>query len=123
MPPIILRANPTPDDTEWVFNARLPPPKRPGMGMHIAFTAEAVKLDWTLFPNNRILHSDNISKFILASFEGLRFPDKPPYTPRDYKIRLFKAGLSLNGVEYRFYGHSNSQLVRGFEDRKLTFHY
>ncbi|EMD32884.1 hypothetical protein CERSUDRAFT_142953, partial [Gelatoporia subvermispora B] len=25
-------------------------------------------------------------------------------------IRLFQAGLMLNGVQYRFYGHSNSQL-------------
>lgn len=111
MASIVLRANPSPNDTEWIFTARLPPPKRAGMGMHVSFTAEAIKLQWTLFPYNRILHSDDPSKFILASFEGLRFPDKPPYVGRDYKIRLFKAGLHLNGVEYRFYGHSNSQLV------------
>ncbi|KAI0666961.1 RNA dependent RNA polymerase-domain-containing protein [Trametes maxima] len=49
--------------------------------------------------------------FILTSFESLRFPDKPASTTRDYKIRLFKAGFHLNGVEYRFYGHSNSQLT------------
>ena len=114
MPPIVLRTNPSPDDTEWVFTARLgPPPKRPGMGMHVAFTADSIKLDWTLFPGNRILQSDDMSKFVLVSFEGLRFPDKPPSTNRDYKIRFFKEGLRLNGVEYRFYGHSNSQLVRG----------
>ncbi|KAI0712794.1 RNA dependent RNA polymerase-domain-containing protein [Cerioporus squamosus] len=83
------------------------------MGMHIAFTAEAIKLGWILFPTNRILHSDDSSKFVLASFEGLRFADKPPSTNREYKIRVFKAGLHLNGLEYRFYGHSNSQLRSG----------
>ena len=109
---VVLRQKPSPDDTEWVFSASLQPvPKRPGMGMHVAFTAEAIKLGWILFPTNRILHSDDPSKFILASFDGLRFPDKPPSTNREYKIRLFKAGFRLNGVEYRFYGHSNSQLV------------
>lgn len=110
---VVLRQKPSPDDTEWVFSASLQPvrTKRPGMGMHVAFTAEAIKLGWILFPTNRILHSDDPSKFILASFDGLRFPDKPPSTNREYKIRLFKAGFRLNGVEYRFYGHSNSQLV------------
>ena len=111
MPPVILRENPSPDDQEWVFNARLAPPKRAGMGLHVSFTPDAIKLDWTLFPMNRILHSDNISQVVLASFEGLRFPDKPPSTNREYKLRFFKEGLHLNGVQYRFYGHSNSQLV------------
>ena len=109
---LILRQNPSPDDTEWIFNVRLPPPpKRPGMCVHVAFTGEAIRLDWTLFPGNRIIQSDDPTKFVLASFDGLRFPDRPPSTNREYKIRFFKAGLHLNGVEYRFYGHSNSQLV------------
>lgn len=112
---LVLRAGPSPDDTEWVFNVRLPPPpKRPGMGVHVAFTAEAIRLDWTLFPANRILQSDDTTKFVLASFDGLRFPNRPPSTNRDYKLRFFKAGLHLNGVEYRFYGHSNRQLVRSW---------
>ena len=112
MASIVLRQNPSPDVSEWVFSAQLPPPRRQGMGIHIAFTPDAIKLDWTLFPSNRILHSDDPSQFVLVSFEGLRFPDKPPSTNREYKIRFFQAGLRLNGVTYRFYGHSNSQLVR-----------
>ncbi len=113
MAPIVLRATPSPDDESWVFNVQLPaaPPRRPGIGMHVSFTTESIKFDWTLYPSNRILRSDDTSKFILASFEGLRFPDKPASATREYKIRLFKAGFHLNGVEYRFYGHSNSQLV------------
>ncbi|KAH9925901.1 RNA-dependent RNA polymerase [Epithele typhae] len=110
MPPIILRQNPSPEDTEWIFTAQLGPAKRPGMGLLVSFTPDAIKLDWALFPNNRILQSDHIVNFVLVSFGGLRFPDKPPSTNRDYKLRFFKEGLRLNGIEYRFYGHSNSQL-------------
>ncbi|KAI0644795.1 hypothetical protein C8Q79DRAFT_732645 [Trametes meyenii] len=110
MSSITLQANPSSDDAEWSFHVRLPPPRRAGLGVHVSFTPEAIKLDWTQFPSNRILHSDDPSKFILTSFESLRFPDKPASATRDYKIRLFKAGFHLNGVEYRFYGHSNSQL-------------
>ena len=79
------------------------------------FTAEAIWLDWTLFPANRILQSDDPTKFILASFDGLRSPNRPPSTNRDYKLWFFnKAGLHLNGIEYCFYGHSNSQLVHSW---------
>ncbi|KAH9833398.1 RNA dependent RNA polymerase-domain-containing protein [Rhodofomes roseus] len=77
---------------------------------HLSFTPDAIKLDMILFPANRILNADDPSKFILASFEGLRFPDTPASTTREYMMRLFKAGLFLNGAQYRFHGHSNSQL-------------
>jgi len=110
MSPVILRANPKPDDESWSFTATVPPARRAGYGKHVSFTPDAIKLDVLLFPSNRILNADDPSKFILASFEGLRFPDNPPSVARDYMMRLFKAGLFLNGVQYRFYGHSNSQL-------------
>ncbi|KZT63463.1 hypothetical protein DAEQUDRAFT_778918 [Daedalea quercina L-15889] len=111
MSPTILRANPRPEDESWNFTAAVPPARRPGYGKHVSFTPDAIKLDVILFPSNRILNADNLSKFILASFEGLRFPDNPPSVARDYMMRLLKAGFFLNGVQYRFYGHSNSQLV------------
>ncbi|KAI0333202.1 RdRP-domain-containing protein [Cubamyces sp. BRFM 1775] len=113
MAPVVLRANPSPDDDAWVFNATLPPRKRADMGLHVSFSPEAIKLDWNVYPSNRILHADDRSKFLLVSFESLRFPDKPAFVARDYKIRMFKAGFHLNGLEYRFYGHSNSQLRSG----------
>ncbi|OCH91052.1 RdRP-domain-containing protein [Obba rivulosa] len=112
MTPVILRANPSPDDDEWVFNTHLPPIRQRDrvIGKHISFTPEAIKLDISQFPNNRILRSDDPSKFILTSFQALRFPDKPPSVAREYMMRFFKAGIFLNGIQYRFYGHSNSQL-------------
>ncbi|OBZ65910.1 ATP-dependent helicase upf1 [Grifola frondosa] len=122
MPPVVLRDNPTPEDDSWNFRATVPIPRRTGMGKHVTFTAQAIKIDLAMFPANRILHSDDPSKFILASFESLRFPERPPSTNREYMVRLFKAGFFLNGVQYRFYGHSPSQLLlssRGEHDEEL----
>lgn len=111
MAPVILRSNPSPDDASWEFNISLPRRSRPGMGLHISFSPERVALDLTMFPQNRILQSDDISRFVLVSFEKLRFPDTSPRVAEAYMTRFFKAGLFLNGVQFRFYGHSNSQLV------------
>ncbi|KAI0343647.1 RdRP-domain-containing protein [Trametopsis cervina] len=110
MAPIVLRDNPSPEDTSWVFTVALPGPIRPGFGKHISFKPDKITLDIVRFPQNRILQTDDISKFILTSFEGLRFPGQPARVAREYMIRLFKEGLHLNGVQYRFYHHSNSQL-------------
>ncbi|KAI0782921.1 RNA-directed RNA polymerase [Abortiporus biennis] len=110
MSPIGLRNAPSPDDDSWVFRATIPTSRRVGMGKHITFSPQQIKLDLTLFPANRILQEDDPNKFVLASFEQLRFPEKPASVAREYMLRFFKAGLLLNGVQYRFYGHSNSQL-------------
>lgn len=112
MHPIVLRDTPSAEDNSWVFQANVPRPKRPGMGKHISFSPKAIVLDMNEFPMNRILNSDDLSKFILVSFGELRFPDTGFAVGRDYIIRVFQKGLFLNGVQYRFYGHSNSQLVR-----------
>lgn len=110
MAPIVLRDKPQTEDTEWQFNTAIPAARRAGFGKHISFSPQAIILDVILFPSNRILAADDSSKFILVSFEKLRFPDTPASKSREYMMRLFKAGLYLNGVQYRFYGHSNSQL-------------
>ncbi|KAI0684613.1 RNA dependent RNA polymerase-domain-containing protein [Cytidiella melzeri] len=110
MAPIILRQNPSPDDTAWMFTESLPQIRQQGFGRHISFKPEKISVDVIRFPQNRILQSDDLSKFILVSFEGLRFPGQPARVAREYMIRFFKEGLFLNGVQYRFYGHSNSQL-------------
>ncbi|TCD62010.1 hypothetical protein EIP91_007628 [Steccherinum ochraceum] len=112
MAPIILREPPTPQDSDWHFtipdsalNSR-----KPGMGKHIAFNPLRISFQLIMFPNNRILQEDDPSQFVLVSFEQLRFPDTFVSVTRDYMMRLFQTGLFINGVQYRFYGHSNSQL-------------
>lgn len=119
-----LQKSPKPEDTSWDFSVpagALPPPRNPSpnkiSGKMINFTGEAITIQIAPFPSNRILHGDDPSKFILASFGDLRFPDTPLKVTADYIARLMKAGLFLridrgNSVQYRFYHHSNSQLVR-----------
>lgn len=112
----ILQENPSKDDTAWEYTApqNLQVPRRADapVGKFIQFTAEKITLGIARFPSNRILHSDDPSKFILLSFGGLRFPDTPLRATSEYISRLMKAGLFLNGIQYRFYHHSNSQLVQ-----------
>lgn len=116
----ILLKNPPPDQKKWSFNIpqdRLQLQSPTGtsgkiFGKRIAFTATEITLEIGELPNNGILQDDDPSKFIAVSFGGLRFPDSFLRVTGEYIQRLMEAGLYLNGVQYRFYHHSNSQLVR-----------
>lgn len=110
-----LQQNLPTDQESWRYtvpDAVLVLPKRDGIfGKCIKFAADTIVLRISSFPSNRILHTDDPAKFVLMSFGDLRFPDTPMRVTSDYVNRLMKAGLFLNGVQYRFYHHSNSQLV------------
>ncbi|KAJ7636650.1 RNA-directed RNA polymerase [Roridomyces roridus] len=117
MAPTVLRADPSKEDDSWIFSVppealRAPPnAKEPHLyGKLIKFTAEAITLQMDRLPNNRILQTDDRSKFILVSFGDLRFKETPIRATGDYISRFLKAGLYLNRIQYRFYHHSNSQL-------------
>jgi hypothetical protein len=114
----VLRASPQPGDDAWRF-ADVPPgllapgPRNDSFwGKAISFKADAITLRRERLTVNRVLAADDPAMFVAASFEGLRSPEFTGRVAADYMIRLFKEGLWLNGVQYRFYGHSNSQLVR-----------
>lgn len=114
MSKLTLHVKPPQDQESW--NYTVPPVAllkipRPGFGKCIKFTADAITLDINQLGNNRILQEDNPSKFIAVSFGDLRFPDCFLRVTADYIKRFLKAGLFLNGIQYRFYHHSNSQLV------------
>lgn len=115
MKPFVLREKPSKDEDTWRFTvpaeALRVPPNRPGHGKLISFTQEKITLQIIELPKNRVLRSDDPSKFILLSFGGLRFAESTIREGSEYIIRLLKAGLFVNGVQYRFYHHSNSQLV------------
>ncbi|KAF8067485.1 RNA-directed RNA polymerase [Lyophyllum atratum] len=104
MVPHVLRDNPSKADDNWRFTVPS------GVLKLISFSSEKITLQITKFPENRVLRSDDPSKFILLSFGNLRFPESTIREGSEYIMRLFKAGLFLNGVQYRFYHHSNSQL-------------
>lgn len=115
-PSYSLRSNPTAEDDAWKFDGipsshLIPPAKRKTWGKLVLFTPDEITLQIAEFPSNRIIHNDDCSKFVLVSFERLRFPDSRISVAADYIIRLMSAGLFLNGVQYRFFHHSNSQLV------------
>ncbi|KAL4068636.1 RNA dependent RNA polymerase-domain-containing protein [Scleroderma yunnanense] len=114
-----LCENPPQDQESWNFTVpqgqlALPRRRKPGdiriLGKFIRFTAEAITLEIAQLPSNRILLSDDPSKFLLVSFEKLRFPQSGLRVIAEYITRLMKAGLFINGTQYRFYHHSNSQL-------------
>ena len=112
---IVLRSNPDPEDTDWVFNGlRLPlPHTKPNgdyHGLHISFSPEQIVIRLEAFPSNRVLQTDDKDLFVLASFSALRFKDVSPSVNINYIKRFLKSGLGLNGKHYWFYGHSNSQL-------------
>ena len=112
---IILRSNPQLDDADWNFTvdqSKLKRRFRPGFGIIVTFSHEAIKLDINAFPQNRILQNDDPQQFILLSIADFRFPGQFPSVTTDYINRMFKSGFHLNKVQYRFYHHSNSQLVR-----------
>ncbi|KAK0493854.1 RNA-directed RNA polymerase [Armillaria luteobubalina] len=115
MPPYTLRADCTKDNDSWSFQvppAFLIPRQRPGriMGKFVRFDGANILLETTEFSSNRILQSDDPSKFILVAFGALRLPDTRLRESGEYIARFLKEGLFLNGVQYRFYHHSNSQL-------------
>lgn len=115
----VLLENPPPDQKEWRFVIpsdqlqQRRPTKTSGKiyGKRITFTAVAITLEIGELSNNRILQDDDPSKFVAVSFGGLRFPDSFLRVTADYIQRFMEAGLYLNGTQYRFYHHSNSQLV------------
>jgi regulator of nonsense transcripts 1 len=128
MAPYTLRENALKDDDTWIFtvpqNPLKIPPNRSGIyGKLISFTSNTsnaetstttITLQMQKFPENRIIRSDDASKFILISFgmNSLRWPETTLRATAEYISRMMKTGLFLNGVQYRFYHHSNSQLVR-----------
>ncbi|KAG8689367.1 hypothetical protein FRC09_012451, partial [Ceratobasidium sp. 395] len=113
MPPftVVLRSPLNPDEESWDFRLEEPMPEpRRGRGKLIIFTPEQLTLQIEEFPSNRVLYQDQAEEFILASFGALRFKDRPPSAAATYIENVLTKGFFLNGRQYRFYHHSNSQL-------------
>lgn len=80
-----------------------------------------ITLRYETAPANRITKNDLLDKFLLISFSDFRLqwaaittgqPPKPATGKEngDYMTRILVTGVKINGVQYHFYGHSNSQL-------------
>jgi hypothetical protein len=127
----ILRQQLAVDDDSWDFKFTPAAARRQSAkpnviyGKMISLRNDGIRLHIIQFPSNRILIADDPSKFVLFSVEKrFRFEEQPMRVATDYIIRMLKRGVHLNGVQYRFYGHSNSQLVRilifNFKARELS---
>lgn len=118
-PPRCLRDSVAKDDDTWHFTIphELLSSNQPGHGKMVQFkTVESgakIMFQMAKFSNNRVIQNDDINEFVLVSFS---LPGRQAeWTLKDggeYISRFLERGLFINGVQYRFYHHSASQLVR-----------
>ena len=123
-----------PDDCDWSYSVHLPQTSTLNQQRLIKSISvvsntihQNIILRFAKALTNRATAGDLLDKFISISFADFRLqvPSSNPgtngegdmpstsATPKesaDYKTRLLQCGISLNGVRYNFYGHSNSQL-------------
>lgn len=124
------------DDNDWTFRvSKLPSTstlEQAGFIKAISFHSDLKERKHSMIlklqPStpNRSIANDPLHRFIVLSLEAFRplvrgaaakeqgpAPDLQPRNGQevsDYSIRCLRAGITLNGVHYNFYGHSNSQL-------------
>ena len=124
-----LQNNMSMSDKEWHYNI----PKLPSAAdtnaakliKSISFVSSAkeqhVKLRFESAPSNRVTWTEPLHCFVLLLVANFRL--REPAQPNDDKVvlassrdsgeyitRMLQTGIVLNGVQYRFFGHSNSQL-------------
>jgi hypothetical protein len=118
-----------PDATSWNYAvANLPQAKHAnadGLVKCISLVSSDAKQEIVLrferAPSNRVTRKEPLDKLLLVSLSDfrLRWPAKSPESPPplatgrengDYVTRLLTTGIKLNGIQYHFFGHSNSQL-------------
>ncbi|KAL8828431.1 MAG: hypothetical protein Q9191_002589 [Dirinaria sp. TL-2023a] len=130
----VLQREIRPNDQRWVYTVpNLPSPSitnNLGFIKSIAVVSDRKRQEITLrFRRqfaNRAVDMDALDCFISISFEKFRLqyplsneyrtksPEEsqptPPKESTEYIVRLLSSGIYINNVQYRFYGHSNSQL-------------
>ena len=132
---IILQKIIRPDDYEWSYSVPNLPKSSTLYSQKLIKTISVVSnstqqniiLRFTKISANRATAADPLDTFISISFADfrLRYPNNEPATTgdegpsntqatakesADYVTRLLQCGITINGVTYNFYGHSNSQL-------------
>ncbi|KAF2653643.1 RdRP-domain-containing protein [Lophiostoma macrostomum CBS 122681] len=118
-----------PDDALWTYTVpNLPSTQHTNAGGLIKFVSvvsssskQHIGLRYDAPPPNRVTRGEMYNKMVLISFADFRLQwptatvgDKPrPATMKengDYITRMLTTGLRINGQQYHFFGHSNSQL-------------
>jgi hypothetical protein len=125
----ILQENVSPEDAKWeYFIPDIPKPQSTNQARLIKCVSiisstqrQQVILRFVTAPSNRVIRGDVLDRFILLSFADfkLQWPalvaDEAwrPATGRengDWITKMLVSGITINGVAYHFFGHSNSQL-------------
>ncbi|KAL9044093.1 MAG: hypothetical protein Q9214_002747 [Letrouitia sp. 1 TL-2023] len=123
-----------PDDMVWSYNVPNLPKEATlnaaGLIKAISVVSDKSRQSITLRLNKyhacRAVDAIKLDSFVSLSFEKFRlhYPSLAPSSGHpareaqpaplkesaDYVVRLLRHGICLNGVQYHFYGHSNSQL-------------
>lgn len=117
-----------PTDNSWSYDIpNLPPSQQSNAARLIKYVSfvssdskQHMQLRFQVPPENRATRGEQLDRLLLISFSDfrLRWPSLADGILRtataketgDYITRLLVAGLSINGVQYHFFGHSNSQL-------------
>lgn len=132
---IILQDSIKPDEIKWSYSIpNLPQSSKldsHGLIKSVSVVSNATQqniiLRFTKMPANRATVNDPLNKFVSISFadfrlqhsneheptkgdDGLSFTPATSKESADYVTRLLQHGITINGVTYSFYGHSNSQL-------------
>lgn len=126
---IVLQRKIAPDDGAWDYSIPSLPPStesdQANLVKSISFVStrvmQSVKLRMGTCPENRITRNEPLHSLLLLSFADFRLRDGEALedgsvrlaTIRDssaYVARVVKTGISLNGIRFHFFGHSNSQL-------------
>jgi RNA dependent RNA polymerase len=76
----------------------------------ISFDSNGITLSFNKQKLNRILTIDRPSKFCSVSFAQFRFIENGSKKTADYIENFLISGIKLNGVVYKCFGWSNSQL-------------
>jgi hypothetical protein len=125
----ILQEKIAPDDAKWEYSVLdIPKPQstnQAGLMKCVSIVSSSQRQQITLrfepAPSNRVIRGDVLDKFILLSLTDFRLQwpaltvdeASRPATGRengDWITRLLVNGITINGVVYHFFGHSNSQL-------------
>ena len=131
----ILRGSVDPSDQEWSFSVPSLPKSATinssGLVKSINVISNVSKrlivLRLIKAANNRVIKTEPLDSFVSISFADFRLRHQTidptvesedqstsvPATQKesaDYVVRLLQSGVAINGVQYNFYGHSNSQL-------------
>ncbi|RDW72796.1 hypothetical protein BP6252_06703 [Coleophoma cylindrospora] len=126
---VLLQKGIRPDDSAWSYIVPKLPPSEETNSLRLIKSitvlstprSQSIKLHFDNAPSNRVTCADPLNLFVVISFANFRLQlpateagrhaqPAPSADTIEYISRLLKTGIVLNGTQYHFFGHSNTQL-------------